>query len=66
MAGWTIIPLPKIGVSMFAASRRSLRIAKWVTANNLDENAIGISSKVVRFKNPEDAVFFQLSFKFKA
>ena len=68
MDGWIIIWLDDTRKPPDIATyrRRMMRrysIAEWVEENGMDEKSIGISSNMVRFKNPEDATFFQLSFK---
>ena len=63
MSSWTIIPLPRVGVSLFAAATRALRIEKWLRDNKLNRNNVGVSSRAVKFKYEADATFFQLSFK---
>ena len=60
MDGWTIVLLPE--VSMPAAQVRTNSIAEWVRSNDLNETRVGISSRLVRFKNEEDATFFRISF----
>lgn len=61
MDGWTNIPLPHITDSV--NWDRMTRIAKWVNENGFDETGIAISSRIVRFKNAEEASFFVLSFE---
>lgn len=60
MDGWTIITLPTLHIA--EAQDRIDVIADWVISNKLDTTTVGISSRIVRFKNSKDATFFKMSF----
>lgn len=60
MDGWTIIVLPTI--HLWEAQDRIRDIVKWAHRNKVSCADLGISSRIVRFKNAVDATFFKLSF----
>jgi len=61
MDGWITVALPTI--HMWPAQLRIDAIADWVMDNKLVEADVAISSRIVRFKNSVDAIFFKMSFE---
>ena len=60
MDGWTIIVLPTL--HMDKAQDSIDVIANWVKSRGFDTRGVGISSRIVRFKESSEAMFFRLSF----
>ena len=60
MTQWTNILLPDLG--MINNQNRAEEITDWAVANNMTGDTIGISSRLLRFKNEQDVTFFHMSF----
>lgn len=60
MDKWTIVHLPTLHLA--EAQDRINDIANWVTVNKIAEDTVAISSRIVRFKHYNDAIFFKLGF----